>query len=143
MNKHNIYIEMLRFGSQNMEEGVTYNEVKDHLQQNGFTINEKNENPLYLWFFSSFFHESATHFTERVLRGESDFNFIESSLPKWSDDKVFLMGHAYMEYMDYVELKEARESAKSARTIAIWAIGISGFLALAAVSIQLYQIFCI
>ena len=143
MNRDNIYIEMLRYGSQKMKEGDSYNEVKDYLLKKGVDLNEYNEDSIKLWFCRSFYHVQATYNAERVLRGETTNGKFNLVFSQHLDDKVSLMGHAYMEYMDYVELKEAREASsqahKAARKsirIATWALGITALLALGSLMLQ-------
>lgn len=141
---------MLRYGSQKMKEGVSYNEVKDYLLKKGDDLNEYNEDSIKLWFCRSFYHVQATYNAERVLRGETTNGKFNLVFSQHLDDKVSLMGHAYMEYIDYVELKEAREAsslaheaadkantaARKSIRIATWAVGLSALLALGSLLLQ-------
>ncbi|KKL72843.1 hypothetical protein LCGC14_2080860 [marine sediment metagenome] len=143
----NIYIEILRYGSERINQGVTFNQVLNHLKEKGFQIDGLYKNYLGIWFFTNFYSHPASHSAFKIVRGElaaDQMNLI------YFDGICRMTGDAYMNYMDYVELKEAREASSKAHAasrkairIAIWALSISGILALGSLIFQALGYFVI
>lgn len=118
-NLEDLYITLLRYGRDHLENGVTYTEVRAHLEKNGFNFRDNNnykDKHLRRLFPSLFFspgsspnapvdHDPIMDHSEGVRR--------------------HLRTEAYFQLLEYEELNEARASSRKAHWTAIFAIIIS------------------
>ena len=122
-NISNIYIDALSLGSKNMSNGISFNDLKDRLCSKGYTIEGEFEKYFEHWFFSNFFHKSATWEVKKFETGST--RILSHNLSQYHKDKCMLTGEAFMNYIEYIELIEARLSSRRAHFAAIAAIIIS------------------
>ena len=54
MNKFDLYIVAMRYGSENLIGGVTFKGLRDHLKNEGFELKE-DDNDFYRRFFNDIF----------------------------------------------------------------------------------------
>ena len=66
----NVYIDSLQFGFDNIEKGISYLDLKEHLHNKGYRIKGHFENQFRVWFFLNFLHASGTKRAFRMNRGE-------------------------------------------------------------------------
>jgi len=114
----NIYIRALEIGINNLNNGITYEKIKNDLN-----VEKKSlmfQTNFRFWFYENFFHPEipiSVHMQTDGIRKEHPIHIDHQS--------SILTGKAYMDYIDYIELKEARQSAKFAKKIAFWSIGLT------------------
>lgn len=106
-----------------MPAGISFNEMGEHLKQKGYEFEQKYEKYLEHWFFSNFFHYTATWEVRKFETASS--RSLTYDLSNYHNSKCVITGEAYIDYLEYVELKEARAASKRAMWIAIIAIFIS------------------
>jgi len=96
-----IYIDLLRYGSEHLVDGVTIPEVMAHVRE--------------------FQPES------RLVESENSFKstFTHVFHPIWETDRYVLSMDGYFNLLEYDELQEARQSSRNALRVAVWAIAIS------------------
>jgi hypothetical protein len=96
MKKTNIYLEVLKFGAENMSMGISYNEALKHLGYNA----PKGDFELYFnnWFYDNFHSECVP-----VLKKKQNESVIltRDDLNEANGHKVFLTSSAYFKYMSY------------------------------------------
>jgi len=96
MKKTNIYLEVLRYGAENLNSGVTYEQA---IKQLGFNA-PGGDFELYFnnWFYDNFHSEHIP-----VLRKKHNENVILSrdDLKEANSQKVFMTSNAYFKYMSY------------------------------------------
>ena len=81
MSTQNIYQRVLEIGSECLECGISFNQLKERLKEDGFeTENDCLDRCLREWFFNSFFHEEMVckhgNMTIHTLKDHYDCNFI-------------------------------------------------------------------
>jgi len=137
--QENIYIDALEYGVRNLKDGISYNDLEEHLKEKGYNIEGKFAKYFKTWFYSTFFNDPQTKDAIRALSGDSSISgYIDES--QYDEDKSPLMAEGYFNLMDYKELVEARESSKRAQKTAKWAIIIAGILAFASIIFQICSI---
>ncbi|MFO7809952.1 MAG: hypothetical protein R6V47_01090 [Candidatus Delongbacteria bacterium] len=96
MSISNIYIEVLKYGAENLNRGVTYNEAIRHLGRNA----PKGDFELYFnnWFYDNFHSEKVP-----VLKRKQSEAVILSrdELKEANDKQVFLTSSAYFKLMSF------------------------------------------
>lgn len=132
----NIYIQSLQFGVKNLDEGVSYNELIDHLKTMDVFLQTHHEKYFHIWFYQTFYH----HEISNSLRTSNIFYNDPDQLRPHDNNKATLTHGGFQSYYDFIELREARESARSAQKTATRAIWISAILAGLAVLLQIFQI---
>ena len=132
----NIYIDILKFGEDKMQNGISFVQVKEHLLSLGWEINIPFEQNLRFWFNAHFYNQEF----EAIIFG-ADHNSIWQmfqTLQKY-DAKPFVMSaKAYATLQDYEKLQETRKSANIAKWIAIGSIALTLVVAVIQIAIQLY-----
>ena len=109
MSEKNLYIDMIEFGKDKINDGVTFDELEAHLKTKKYNIDRHR---LSLYFFSTYDSVDAKD------RGSSDKMCkpgVRSSLTIESSFRL----------LEYSELQEARRSSKVAMWTAISAIILS------------------
>ncbi|MFO8128581.1 MAG: hypothetical protein R6T99_01605 [Bacteroidales bacterium] len=153
MQTDNIYIKALKIGIDHMESGITYNHMISELKKAGFDILLADSNAFSKlfnhWFLTTFYDFSTkTSMDSPEKRSVKAGQLIGDPRNRklQNNKKKYISYQAYMEYIDYVELQEARrasqkaqENAKKSIKIATWAVGISAFLALLSIIVQILQ----
>jgi len=110
MKKDDLYIAILKHGYDKINEGVTYDSVRQHLEKLGYSFDaDDNISRLHKLFYETF----SLH-TGKKTRGTVD-----------SESKYYIDIDAYFKLVEYTELKEARRASKNATYFAIIAIVIS------------------
>ena len=123
MKKDDVYIAILKYAKDNLDNGATFTDVKKYLKQLGYSFEPQPFQDLF----------------SRVFSDPSGHNYV---MPLNVNIQKFIMGiEAYFQLLEYEELKEARQSSKNAMWIAIVAIIISAGLAFASIILGLVQIF--
>ena len=157
MATQNIYKKVLEIGSECIECGISFNDLKKRLKNEGFDIdNECLNRCLREWFFNSFFHEETVcdkgSSSIKELDNHLDCNFIlkaETCLrilsyeeAEKSNELVSQLNQQTELYQSQVELlqsqltlaqssiTESKKESKSARNFAIWALIASAFFGL-------------
>ncbi|MDP8267721.1 MAG: hypothetical protein P9L97_03230 [Candidatus Tenebribacter davisii] len=126
----NIYIKALEIGIENLDNGISYNNMASKMEiENKSTFFQRN---FQEWFYTNFYHPDKYIIdADRLKRRNPGYS------NSMNDSCSVLTGKAYMDYLDYIELKEARQSSKTAKTIAIISIIITGVIALAQILISI------
>lgn len=121
MENKNIYIDILKIGSENFQ-GFTKVELEEKLKEKGydFSANSDYEKILVSIFYDAF-----------VVPGHGNASM---------QNKNVLKMDAYFNYLEYVELQEARQSAKEAKSLSIKALWISAILAGASILLSIISI---
>ncbi len=130
MNKkdEDLYIVLIRYGRENLETGVSFDETIEFLKTKGAEFSKAH---LRRIFPAAFLKPSDSP------GSPSDCD----PIPEHGESvKRFLRIQSYFHLLEYEELQEARQQAKSARSLAITAIFISAFLALASIGFSYYQV---
>jgi hypothetical protein len=109
MKNDDLYISILRFGKEHLEQGLTFQKLLDHLDK----IKLKYDETSVIVFFNELF----------MCKRHPEGNNV-SQKPK-DNEVYFLENEGYFKLLEYEELSEARQSSKKATTIAIIAIVIS------------------
>ncbi|NKI16127.1 hypothetical protein HCU74_01720 [Spongiibacter sp. KMU-166] len=106
--KHDVYIEILRYGRSKIGEPITFDELKSHLESEGYEFDDFAAEQ----FFSDLFVDKGLPRGNKPgqLRNEGEF---------------FLEHEGYFNLLEYEELIEARRSATQATLFAAIAIIIS------------------
>lgn len=135
----NIYRTALNIGYENLNEGISYNEMIKLLNDQG---NGNNHNIIfYTWFFNEFRPKTFYIKTENHNLKYQDIvdkvnNGLNCDINKWDSSielmktKTFLKAEGVMRLMEFIELEDARNSAKSANLYARIAISFSIITAL-------------
>ena len=131
-----LYIEVLRLGVKNQNEGISFNEVKDHINKSRFKT-DGIQGYLCLWFYLNFYHPQRTRSARGTVEVNNPFHDFGNGQTDKDDDKCILMADGYMQYMEWVELEQARISSRRAMYVAITAISISGALAYLSLAYQI------
>jgi len=96
MKKTNIYLEVLRYGAENLNGGISYDQA---IKQLGYNA-PGGDFELYFnnWFYDNFHSENIP-----VLRKKQNENVILASadLKEANGQKVFMTSNAYFKYMSY------------------------------------------
>lgn len=107
----NIYFQSYEY-SFNHPEGVTYNELVQHLSSKGHSFDNNKTSYFQHWFFLNFFNGSATWEVQRLEHGE--YSSSNVNLRDYLDRKAVMTGEALLRYVDIVELMQTREQAAEA-----------------------------
>lgn len=138
-NTNNIYIDALKFGVTKMQEGVSFNELTNHLKS---CMGWKFE-PKYLEYFRIWFHENFYNSDISVTFNygtESAKLSVIRQLHTLDEMKMVMTAEAYEILLDYEKLQQTRESSKKAHQLAMRAIYISIVLGLIQIIIGFIQI---
>lgn len=136
MTTKNIYIDALKFGVNKMQNGVSFNETKEHLITLGWEIDVTFEQYLRYWFNTHYYN---VDFEVKVIAGGfSELWPAVQNLKQFDSKKVIMSAKAYEMLQDYEKLQDARKSANTAKWIAIVSILIT--LVLSAIQIVLQVI---
>jgi hypothetical protein len=96
MKKTNIYLEVLKYGAENLSRGITYNDAVKYLGYNA----PGGDFELYFnnWFYDNFHSENVP-----VLKKKQNENVIltKEDLSEANGHVVFLTSNAYFKYMTY------------------------------------------
>lgn len=157
MSTQNIYKRVLEIGSECLECGISFNDLKQRLKDEGFDVdNECLNRCLREWFFSSFFHEEAKcikgeykieeldkHLTcNFILKAETCLRILSYEEAENSNRLVEQLTQQTSLYQAQVELlqsqlslaqtsiENSKKDSKSARSFAIWALIVSALFGL-------------
>ncbi|MBB5188313.1 hypothetical protein HNQ57_002592 [Zhongshania antarctica] len=106
--KHDVYIEILRYGRSKIGKPITFQEIKSHLENKGYDFDKFSAEQ----FFSKLFVDRG------LPRGNNPGELRE-------EGEFFLEHEGYFNLLEYEELVEARRSATHATWFAAIAIVIS------------------
>lgn len=122
--KKNIYIRGLEIGHENIENGISYYELKELLLIEKFKITENFEEYFINWFFENFYERHQFTYYHGIRYGN---NF--RKLTDFSEDSkkrpCVLSSKALFDLVDYEELIETKNSSKQANRNSIIAIGLT------------------
>lgn len=118
----NIYIKTLEIGVENINKGISYNEVKKEI---GSLVPEF-ETAYINWFYNNFYNKIAW---KRIMLEPLDRYIDLNNFNECNNQIAYLTGDGHLKYIEYLELKEARKSAKRAYVMALIAIVISAIAA--------------
>ncbi len=119
MKKDDLYIAILKYGKEHLQEGVTSEDLIKFLEHKKYEY--QYDGYMFKGIFLDVFRKPTGTVGGRNL--------------------CFMKMEAYFQLLEYEELKEARQSSKTATWIAIVAIIISAGLAFASIILGLVQIF--
>ncbi|AMA49468.1 hypothetical protein [Flavobacterium covae] len=152
MPTQNIYQRVLEIGSECLECGISFNQLKERLKEEGFeTENDCLDRCLREWFFNSFFHEEMVcdhgNMTIHTLKDHYGCNFIlkaETCLRILSYEEAeksnqlveqLTQQTALYQYqvqmlqsqlsLAQTSIENSEKDSKSARSFAIWALILS------------------
>ena len=134
--KKNIFIKSLEFGEYRIEQGVSFNELIEHLENdlnNKFKDKDRRaefEKSFNVWFYDNFFLREVQK-TRAGIREVPSLELMKQA----NDKKARLKGEAYFKLIEHKELTESRKSSRKAFYIAAFAAFIT-FLSVT------YQICC-
>jgi len=150
----NIYIEILRIGTEKMYIGetTTFKEIEEELNENGYLLEPEpgmdrtSYNQLFqstfFWYINSFTPGQDLNLTEirstLSTNTDSSLEFFKriKQLTQYDRTKTFIKAASFIDYMHFVSLKEARADSKKSMRTAKWALIITSILALASILIQ-------
>lgn len=118
--RDNLYLKILEIGRDNLEMGLSFNELIDYLKKDGFILNECWERTLREWFYTSFFHEEA-HCSKYGTNPYTDV----TSLNEHLGCNFILKGESCMRLLQYYQVKSADKSSADAKTQALTARNIA------------------
>jgi hypothetical protein len=127
MTEDNIYTIALKYGVDNLNNGITYNKLLAHLKSKNIMLDTDLQQYFHLWFCENFFVDNSVYWRVK------DFVFqnaeqSETFFSQFDNSKALIMGHAHQTFQDYQELKVAYESSKDASKFAIIAICVTASL---------------
>lgn len=136
MTDNNIYTIALKYGTDNISVGVTYNELMEHLKSKNITIDPIFQRYFHIWFYENFF-------VDGVYQHIKDFNanmgyLNENVLVQHDNKKASITGDAHQTFLDHQELRFAYQSAKEATRIATLAIYITIAVGLAQILVSIF-----
>ena len=137
MIENNIYTESLKFGIDNIQTGVTYNELINHLKSLNKPFQPEFQRYLHIWFYENFYVDVIYQKIKDFNWGSGDLN--ENNLSKYDNEKGIIIGSAHQTYLDHQELKFAYKAAKKATESANIAIWVTAIVGLIQIVISLYQ----
>jgi hypothetical protein len=126
--KKNIFIKSLEFGENRIEQGVSFNELIEHLENdlnNRFRDKDKRaefEKSFNVWFYDNFFLREVQK-TRTGIREVPSLELMNQA----NDKKARLKGEAYFKLIEHKELTESRKSSRKAFYIATIATAITFF----------------
>lgn len=133
-----IYIEALHLGVNNLNNGISYNQVIQHLSNQGYQIEKEFFGYFHRWFYLNYFHESKTVAASYNERENKYLHFWNDYFTGIDDKPCIIMADGYMKYMEYQELEQARQSSKKAQRTATIAIIITGIFAIVSIILEIY-----
>ena len=103
MQHRNIYIRSLEIGFERENKGISLNQLKRKLIDEGYEVDDRT---FRIWYFSNF-----EHMNRKLFLADPMTNYIQEE----SNDKINpLSSDSFMQYVEYLELKESRESTRKA-----------------------------
>jgi hypothetical protein len=145
--KDNLYIRVLKIGESKIEEGVSYTEIHNILHSEGYKLEGDFELCFRNWFLKTFYDKDI----HRNIDNPKQKSYILNSrdvFDSYKDKKMHLTGESYLKLLDYEELNQARSSSEQSNInasksirVAIYAILISCLLAIASISISIFEIY--
>jgi hypothetical protein len=130
----NIYIDSLTFGVSKMDTGISYIELKEHLQQIGWKFENDFEDYFKYWFYSNFYCKEP--FQLLRIGNYNEASSILSNINRYENRKCLITANAFKTFQDFEKLKQAKIDTKKAHNLSMWAIGISGGFALIQILIE-------
>lgn len=136
MTDNNIYTVALKYGTDNIKNGVTYNELLEHFKSNNIIFDPSFQRYFHIWFYENFF-------VDGVYQHIKDFNvnlgyLNENVLVQHDNKKATITGDAHQTYLDHQELRFAYQSAKDATRIATVAIYVTIAVGLAQILVSIF-----
>jgi hypothetical protein len=113
----NIYQRSYEIGRDKLKEGVSYNEMKILLLDEGYPLNNGFENYYKYWFFTHFF-VFKIYGQLRMTTGMSEV-LINQLKDSDLDSKAIMTGDSLQNLVDFEELNQARINASNAQANAI------------------------
>jgi len=125
MKEKNVYYEVLRWGIQHIDTGVSFEDLKLFLNKNSkISLTEKRAMALFRELFTP-------------LDGGNTSGHVTNSISNGS--KFHLTVEAAFRRIEIQELEEARQSSRSAMRVAIAAIVIGALVGIAQICIALFS----
>lgn len=125
MGKKNVYYEVLRWGNDHMDAGVSFEELMRFLNEKPETsLTEKRAKALFRELFTPLDGGKAPTFVEKAIDNDSRFH---------------LKVEAAFRHIEIQELEEARQSSRNAMIVAIIAIVIGASVGIAQILIPLFN----
>ncbi len=109
-----IVIEMLKFGKIRLHNGFTQQDLRDHLTNTGFDLNNLNINGTISLYFGNYFYNN-------------------SAVPHL----YFMNPQGYFDLLNFDSTEQSRQFAKQANRYALLALIISSLLAIGSIIISL------
>jgi hypothetical protein len=112
----NIYIDALRFGVLKMDQGVSLNELTDHLKQIGWEVNDDFIKYYHFWFFTHFY--DGEHYN--ALKNGNPHQVYDAmrSIHTHFHIKFPMTSEAFEIYQDFVKIQQAKVDSQKAINIA-------------------------
>ncbi len=134
----NIYIDALKLGVDKMPNGVSRDELMEHLRKIGWEFNQIQEQYLTRWFFTNYYYNHAYNILKQgnpsqIASAQKDMD------QHWNKISCYLTAEAYSTYVDYQVLQSTRKSTKQARNISLIAIIISASFALIQILLEVFS----
>ncbi len=137
MTDDNIYTIALKYGVDNLNTGVTYNQLIAHLQSKNIALNTEQQIYFHLWFYENFYVDNSVYHRVKDFiwqNGEQS----ESFLSPHDNSKALIMGNAHQAFQDYQELRFAYKSSKEAKLLATIAIFVTIIVGIAQILVSIF-----
>lgn len=130
MDNKSIYIICLEKGFNNGEQGTSYIEMIQHLESNGFTIDENFHYYFYVWFFDNFYMNGVTNEREAkrpnmsLVPWQFQPNQYKEDLKEFRIGAIYctkciMMFEARQNYLNYLRFKGSDKKSNIALVTAI------------------------
>ena len=136
MTDKNIYTIALKYGIDNIKNGIAYTELLEHLKTNGISLEASFQRYFHIWFYENFFMEN-------IYQQIKDFNanmgyLSEGTLIQYDNKKAIITGEAHQAYLDYQEMKFAFDASKDANRKATIAIYVTIFVGILQILVSVF-----
>ena len=130
MSEDSVYLSILKFGKARGIVGVTYDELYDHLYDEGYITQEEVR----------FFKKNGRNVDgEQTVKYLNISRLFEESFPVVNNGKRLMSMDSYFKLLEHQELTEAQNNAASAKLFSYIAIGIAILAPVISIGVSLYQ----
>ncbi len=137
MTKDNIYTIALKYGVDNLNAGITYNQLIAHLKSKNITLNKELQIYFHLWFYENFYLDNSVYYRVKDFVWQNSEQS-ESFLSPHDNSKALIMGNAHQTFQDYQELQFAYKSSKEATRLATIAIFVTIVVGIAQILVSVF-----
>ena len=135
----NIYLDALKYGIDNMATGISLDELTNHLNKLGWSVDPNFQPYFHYWFYTQFYHGNV--YTTIKNGNHSQAQTVLNEVKHYSSVKCPMTAEAFETYQDFQKLKQLKEDTKKAQKLANLAIWISGGLAFIQIILQLISMY--